>query len=696
MAGLARNTHNAAASWSAVNTGLDSLTIRSLAVDPDDPQIVYAATASGVAVSTDGAFSWQSINQGLTIDDVNALAFASQPEGAIYAATEGAVFKSTDAGQSWQPRNRGFTRLALGAVAVDPNDSDTIYAGAVAGGVFKTSDGAESWTPSSIGLKTLNMNALAMDSSDSMVVYAGTASGFFKSVDGGNTWNLSDDGLTSFFVEAIVIDPSNPLTLYVGTVGGVFKSIDGGTSWTDSSTGLIDTFAQTLVIDPQNPLILYVGTEAGVFKSVDGATGWTEASNGVTNPIVLALAIDLVNPAILYAGTEDGVFKSVDGAVSWTAIGQGLADPLVRALAFDENHSSTLYAGGGSGVYRSRDGGSNWTVVNQGLSSPDLQTLIADPTDPTMLLAATAGGLFRFESVEYRLHFAQFGDGEGALFSQILLFNVGDGAEASIEMVLRDDSGQPLPVDINAAAVEGYLQAVIPPSGLRFFETDGEGPLVSGSATVFSDQALGGVILFGGSVGLAGVASGNELTGGFVAPIEVDLASGVNSGIAVYNLDTLTSVLDISLCDSSGNPVATTEVTVPGVGHLARFATELEWTPPVDFSSFLGQLKVSAATRLSATVIQTRPGEFATLPVVPKSFNEGQNNGPDNELHFAQFGEGEGGLFSQILLLNSAAADADATITIRDDLGMPLVVDLNGESLGGGTTVLGVMVESWV
>ncbi|HUV13043.1 MAG TPA: hypothetical protein VMY18_05315 [Acidobacteriota bacterium] len=68
-------------------------------------------------------------------------------------------------------------------------------------------------------------------------------------------------------------------------------------------------------------------------------------------------------------------------------------------------------------------------------------------------------------------------------------------------ILLRDDLGSPLSVDLNGVQVEGELRVSIPPQSLRVYRTDGQGPLAVGSATVVSDKPLAGVVLFSGQVG---------------------------------------------------------------------------------------------------------------------------------------------------------------------------------------------------
>lgn len=215
-----------------------------------------------------------------------------------------------------------------------------------------------------------------------------------------------------------------------------------------------------------------------------------------------------------------------------------------------------------------------------------------------------------------RLDFAQFADGQG-LFSQITLLNLDNGSATHAFAFFLDDTGNALSVDDG----EGAIELEIPPSGMRRLETDGAGPLQAGGATILSDKPLAGVLLFGGTAGLTGVGPSAVLQHGFAAPMDRHIglpAESVNTGIALINLDPQTRVLSLTLKDMDGNLIATTSSSLTGMGHLARFIDEIEgWEPEVDFSHFNGILTVTFEGRVAATVIQSRPGQFATLPVAP-------------------------------------------------------------------------------
>lgn len=73
-------------------------------IDPRDPKIVFVAGASGVFRSTDAGLNWEPRGQGLNGADVAALALnPSQPDTLFAATADGLLYRSDDAAQSWKP-----------------------------------------------------------------------------------------------------------------------------------------------------------------------------------------------------------------------------------------------------------------------------------------------------------------------------------------------------------------------------------------------------------------------------------------------------------------------------------------------------------------------------------------------------------------------------------------------------------------
>ena len=111
------------------------------------------------------------------------------------------------------------------------------------------------------------------------------------------------------------------------------------------------------------------------------------------------------------------------------------------------------------------------------------------------------------------------------------------------------------------------------------------------------------------------MGSSEALDNGFRAPMETNSAGSINTGIAVMNLENDQLTLDLQLCDRDDNPVASAQISLAAMGQLAKFVTEFNWDKAADFSDFEGTLKVTGDGRIAATVIQTRPTQFATMPV---------------------------------------------------------------------------------
>ncbi len=218
------------------------------------------------------------------------------------------------------------------------------------------------------------------------------------------------------------------------------------------------------------------------------------------------------------------------------------------------------------------------------------------------------------------VYFPQFGNGTG-FFSRISLLNPDAVSAVFARVVIRTDDGRPFPVVLNGSDTpDGIVELQIPPAGLRTLETNSSGALQTGSVTVSSDAPLGGVIVFGGAFGSAGVVAGDQLTGGFTGPVE-NRGLQVRTGVAIQNLSGNPVTVTLELLDAEGVVRARAEVDIAALGKIARFVDEMAWDNAVDFSGFNGSVRV-AGSGLAAVMVQSRLvdglSQLATLPVVAR------------------------------------------------------------------------------
>lgn len=167
--------------WVQINDGLEKTTfnINQIAVDPDNPQIAYAATLnSGIFKTVDGGQHWVSINQGITRNDIRSICIDPARPNVIYAGAENAgIFKSDNGGLAWKQVNYGLDAEAtIRDIVIDPLDTDRVYAGDWHTGVYVTENGGRLWRHINDGLENRAVTALSI-SADGRVLYAATQGG---------------------------------------------------------------------------------------------------------------------------------------------------------------------------------------------------------------------------------------------------------------------------------------------------------------------------------------------------------------------------------------------------------------------------------------------------------------------------------------------------------------------------------------
>ncbi len=320
---------NGGTTWNEANTALSGTPVFFVAVDPVDTQTIYAGASYGVYKSTNRGATWSQVSSGLPgLSEIGFIAVDSQNSQNIYALTYH-VYKSTNGGGSWSAIGSGLEDYTVHCLAIDPQDPQTVYAGTqyssyydFPGGVFMSTNGGTSWSHVGSGLANTTIHCLAIDPQDTQTIYAGDSNGgIYKSANGGATWDKVYSGLTDKYVSKLAVDPENTQTIYAVTGSGhAYKSTNGGADWSQIDYG-VTGYITSLAIDPANTQTIYAGTKwdgatgmGGVFRSVNGGTSWGRISPALANTPLYSLAVDPDHTETIYFGTlGGGVFKTSNG-----------------------------------------------------------------------------------------------------------------------------------------------------------------------------------------------------------------------------------------------------------------------------------------------------------------------------------------------------------------------------------------------
>jgi len=279
-------------SWRQLNRELANTTVYALAFDADDQASMYAGTSSiGVLKSTDSGLSWAESNEGLANYLVKAVT-VNPDSSNIYAATSSGMFLSTDAGENWSAASPNYD---IAAIAVDPQVPENVYLGTNSG-IFLSTDDGETWIPKNNNLINPNITCLALHPTAAGTLYAGTkGDGIFKSSSGGASWTSASEGLDQLEIISLAIDQAEPTVLYAGPkAGGLYKTADSGTSWLPVPSDQFDGLSiHAIAVNPAGSEVLYVGVEGlGFFRSTDSGASWSAGSEDLAAKTVYDIVVN--------------------------------------------------------------------------------------------------------------------------------------------------------------------------------------------------------------------------------------------------------------------------------------------------------------------------------------------------------------------------------------------------------------------
>lgn len=264
-------SENAGGSWMRPNEAImQTGAIFALAVNPVEPCVVYAAVDSTIQKTEDCGRTWKSkytkneVVGGKQPDAFRSLVLDTEQPNVLYAGTRsGALMKSVDGGVTWSAKRR-FTSDTVQGIYLHPKNHNIVFMAGSRSGMFRSDDAGDTWTEITPTFKTKKNDAkifsTAAFSGDGSTLIVASKRGLSRTTDNGTTWEemaLINPPSTEL-IYSLAINPTDASDIYYGTVNGLYRTVDGGVQWQKKAVPTKKAVS-ALLIDREDTNVVYLG-----------------------------------------------------------------------------------------------------------------------------------------------------------------------------------------------------------------------------------------------------------------------------------------------------------------------------------------------------------------------------------------------------------------------------------------------------
>ncbi len=223
-------TENDGAFW-RLQTDWQVTEVLDISLHPDEPEVVYIATAYGPFKSPDAGRTWSKIGQGMDQYYCTAILIDSGNKERLFIGGEDGLYRSVDSGASWI--RHALEGTGVRTIVQHPIDHRTMYLGTEDRGIYRSRDGGDSWEPVNRGLTLQPIYTLALDPDNPAILYAGGwKTGLLASTNGGNSWTQTRGELAGESIVSLAVHPDSPEIVFAGAYHrGLYRSDTGGRTW---------------------------------------------------------------------------------------------------------------------------------------------------------------------------------------------------------------------------------------------------------------------------------------------------------------------------------------------------------------------------------------------------------------------------------------------------------------------------------
>ncbi len=457
------------ASWTFSGPANIGGRISDIEYNPVDPSIVYAgASTGGVFKSLDGGYTWLPIFDEQAILSVGDIAVDPQNPDIVYVGTGeangghnnfpgGGVFKTEDGGATWQLIGLERT-VSIGRIVIDPFNTDKIFVAAAGSyfgpdqdrGLYRSLNGGFTWEKSLFVTDSTGAIDVIMDPDNPDILLVamwervrgphkshlyGYTSGIYRSTNGGDSWTLlgaanglpeDEEYIGRIGLALCQTQPEIMYALYTDyspsggySYGALYQSVNSGNIWfpVDPDNELAAGFAGfswyfgNVRVHPKDPMKVYV-LDVSLMRTDDGGDTWPiNYGYGSVFPDLHvdhhALAFHPFHPDTIIDGNDGGINISLDAGDTWTKV-ELLPVTQFYEITIDQTNPFRLYGGTqDNGTLRTLTGNiDDWENILGG----DGFFVIVDPENPNIIYAESQfGNLYKSTNTGQSFRWARSG-----------------------------------------------------------------------------------------------------------------------------------------------------------------------------------------------------------------------------------------------------------------------------------------------
>ena len=404
-------TINGGTSWETTTDFLPAIGFSDMVINPQNPDVIYAASGDGdandtyslgVLKSTDGGETWTVTGLNWTVTNtrtIRRLIMNPSNPDILYAATSAGIYKTTNAGTNWtRIRTGGFIDIEF-----KPGNPSILYAASYGGSwtagarFYRSLDQGVNWTEITGDFSgKSNRIAIAVTPADSNFVYILASEsptsdnnnrhgflGFYRSNTGADSfetmaespnllgWSTTGSDLTGqgWYDLDLAVSPTNPEIVFVGGVN-IWKTENQGKDWAlnahwygGGGAPWVHADIHYLIFDPRNSNTLYVGCDGGVFRTYNNGRTYSDISQTMVTTQIYKLGISALDPKIALVGCQDNGTKRFQS--TWQNVIGGDGMECIVDPTDDQVMYGSLYYGD---IQRSTNGGSSFSKIKRNIS----------------------------------------------------------------------------------------------------------------------------------------------------------------------------------------------------------------------------------------------------------------------------------------------------------------------------------------